>query len=33
MAEDDKYLIPLDNHDFKKSVISEELMHHIIHGR
>jgi len=33
MANDEKYLIPLDNDNFTKSVITEELLNHIIHGR
>ena len=33
MAKDERYLIPLDNDNFKKSVITEELLNHIIHGR
>ena len=33
MAEDQTYLIPMDNDNFKKSVITEELLNHIIHGR
>ena len=33
MAKDEKYLIPLDNDNFSKSVIAEELVHHILHGR
>lgn len=33
MADDIKYLIPMDNDNFDKSVITEELMHHIINGR
>ena len=33
MAADEKYLIPLDNNNFTKSVITEELMNHIVHGR
>ena len=33
MVDNNKYLIPIDNQNFKKSVISEELMNHIIHGR
>ena len=33
MADNQTYLIPLDNENFKKSVITETLMNHIIHGR
>lgn len=33
MAEDQKYLIPMDNDNFGKSVITEELLNHILHGR
>ena len=33
MANDQSYLIPLDNDNFKKSVIGEDLLNHIIHGR
>jgi len=33
MVDDIKYLIPIDNNNFEKSVISEELMNHIVHGR
>ena len=33
MAQDVEYLIPLDNDNFKKSVITEELLNHIMHGR
>jgi hypothetical protein len=33
MAEDQMYLIPLDNDNFNKSVITEELLNHILHGR
>ena len=33
MANDVRYLIPLDNDNFRKSVITEELLNHIIHGR
>ena len=33
MVDNEKYLVTLDNEDFKKSVISEGLMNHIIHGR
>ena len=33
MVENVTYLIPVDSFKFKKSVISEELLNHIIHGR
>jgi hypothetical protein len=33
MVNDIKYLIPMDNDNFDESVITEELMNHIIHGR
>jgi hypothetical protein len=33
MADNETFLIPLDNDNFKKSVITEELLNHIIHGR
>jgi hypothetical protein len=33
MADNEKYLIPLDNDNFKKSVIAEDLLLHIVNGR
>ena len=33
MANNETFVIPMDNENFKKSVIAEELMNHIIHGR
>jgi hypothetical protein len=33
MSDSKTYMIPLDNDNFKKSVISEELLNIIIHGR
>ena len=33
MVNDTPYLIPLDNDNFKKSVITEDLLNHVIHGR
>jgi hypothetical protein len=33
MANNQKYLIPLDSQHFKDSLITEELLHHIMHGR
>jgi hypothetical protein len=33
MADSEKFIIPLDSQNFKKSVASEEVMHHIINGR
>jgi len=33
MYDNQLYLIPLDNENFKKSVITEDLMNHILHGR
>lgn len=33
MAKNEVFLIPLDNENFKKSVINEDLVHHIMHGR
>ena len=33
MVNNNTYLIPLDNENFSKSVITESLMNHIIHGR
>ena len=33
MAKDVNYLIPVDGNNFKESVIAEELLNHIVHGR
>lgn len=33
MAKDNRYLIPVDGNNFKESVIAEELLNHIVHGR
>ena len=33
MAKDQRYLIPVDGNNFKESVIAEELLNHIVHGR
>jgi len=33
MAKGERYLIPVDGDNFKQSVIAEELLNHIIHGR
>jgi hypothetical protein len=33
MVNDEMYLIPMDNENFSKSVITEELLNHILHGR
>ena len=33
MYDNQLWLIPLDNENFSKSVITEELMNHILHGR
>mmetsp|Transcript_16052 Transcript_16052/g.27068 ORF Transcript_16052/g.27068 Transcript_16052/m.27068 type:complete len:383 (-) Transcript_16052:10-1158(-) len=33
MSKDRKYLIPIDNDNIKRSVISEELLNHVAHGR
>ena len=33
MVENERYLIPLDNSEFKKSVIAEELLMHVVNGR
>lgn len=33
MAKNETFLVPLDNQNFKRSVISEELMNHVMHGR
>lgn len=33
MANNQTYLIPLDSKHFKDSLITEELLHHIMHGR
>lgn len=33
MANDNRYLIPVDGKNFKESVIAEELLNHVVHGR
>ena len=33
MANNQKYLIPMDSQHFKKSLITEDILHHIMHGR
>ena len=33
MANNKTYLLPMDSKEFEKSLITEELLHHVMHGR